>query len=179
MNNRSRARSFDWMSLLTGILFILVAILTFQSPETGLRGLVIYYATTAIISGIFSLFVRNRVRQLTDGRITTVLVFGILEILMGVILLFNLDFGILTLAYMFALWFIIDSVRNLFVLDEIRSISKPYFWFSLILNVLGIIVGLSLFFDPIISVLTLSFLIGFYLMMTGNLYIVHAFMREN
>ena len=100
---------------------------------------------------------------------------AIAEILVGIILLFRLDEGIIALAYVFALWFIMDSVRNLFLLGSTRAVSVPLYWFSMIVNIIGIFVGFSLFFDPIVSLMTISFLVGFYLLTNGIIHIVGAF----
>ncbi|KAF1302904.1 DUF308 domain-containing protein [Enterococcus saccharolyticus] len=168
-------KNFDWMSLLLGILFMLTALVTFRNPGTSLTAIVIYLAITAIINGAASLLIRRKVKQLTGLKFTMFLVLGIIEIIVGIVLMFNLNAGILALAYVFAIWFVIDSIRNLIVLNEISGDRKAYYWFSLIVNVLGIFVGFSLFFDPIVSMLTLSFLVGFYLLLLGIFYFVHAF----
>lgn len=68
--------------------------------------------------------------------------------ILGIVLMFNLYVGVMALAYVFALWFVIDSIRNLVILNEVRLVSTAYYWFSLILNIIGI----SLFFDPIVSI---------------------------
>lgn len=158
-----------------GILFLLVSLVAFQNPETSLVAIVIYFAVTAIINGIYSLFIRTRIKEFTGYRSTGFLVLAIAEILIGLVLLFRLDTGIIALAYVFALWFIMDSVRNLFLLGPTRLVSVPLYWFSMIVNILGIFVGFSLIVDPIVSLLTISFLVGFYFLMNGLIYIVGAF----
>lgn len=158
-----------------GILFLLVSLVAFQNPETSLVAIVIYFAVTAIINGIYSLFIRTRIKEFTGYRFTGFLVLAIAEILIGLVLLFRLDTGIIALAYVFALWFIMDSVRNLFLLGPTRLVSVPLYWFSMIVNILGIFVGFSLIVDPIVSLLTISFLVGFYFLMNGLIYIVGAF----
>ena len=63
-------RSFNWMSLLIGILFVLVSLVTFQNPGTSLVAIVIYFAVTAIVNGIYSLFVRSKIKEFTGYRST-------------------------------------------------------------------------------------------------------------
>lgn len=170
-----KKRKFNWMSFLVGVLFLLVSLITFRHPGTSLVAMVIYFAITAIINGIYSLFIRTRFKELTGYRSTGFLVLAIAEILIGLILLFRLDTGIIALAYVFALWFIMDSIRNLFLLSPTRFVSAPLYWFSMIINILGIFVGFSLFVDPIVSLLTLSFLVGVYLLINGIIYMMGAF----
>ncbi|HAP7645602.1 TPA: hypothetical protein IVV33_002984, partial [Enterococcus faecium] len=49
------------------------------------------------------------------------------------------------------------------------------YWFTIIVNILGILLGIFLLFNPISSALTLSFLVGFYFMLFGITHIVYAF----
>lgn len=168
---------FDWSSLILGVLFLIISLMAFKNPGSSLVAIVIYFAITAIINGITSIFIRNQVKQVTGFKATALLILGILEVVLGIVLMFNLHVGIMALAYVFAMWFVIDSVRNLFMLSEARLISTAYYWFSMIVNIIGIFIGFSLFFDPIVSMLTLSFLVGFYLMLMGIFYVVRAFTK--
>ena len=103
------------------------------------------------------------------------IILGIIDILIGVYLLFNLNIGVAVLPFVFAIWFLFDSIFGLFTLDFAKRVSTGYFWFTLIVDVLGIILGVMLLFNPLSSALTLSFLVGFYFMMFGISNIVYAF----
>ena len=58
-------RTIDWGSLILGILFVLVSLLSFQDPVGNLVAIVVVFAIFAFIKGIFELFVRNRLKELT------------------------------------------------------------------------------------------------------------------
>lgn len=168
-------KNFDWGSFFMGILFVLVALLSFRNPLSSLVAIVAVFAIFAILKGLFELFFRNRMKELTGYRGTMTLVLGVLDIIIGVFLFFNMNAGVAALPFVFAIWFIVDSVFGLFNLDLARHVSSGYYWFSLIINVLGIILGFMMLFDPITSALTLSFLVGFYFMMYGITHIIYAF----
>lgn len=140
-------KRFDWSNLILGIIFV-VSSMAFQPPVSSLKALVIYLAITAIINGLTSIFIRNRVKQFIEFKATALLTLGILEVILGIVLMFNLYVGVMALTYVFGLWFVVDSIRNLVTLNEVRLVSTVYYWFSLILNIIGI----SLFFDPIVSI---------------------------
>ena len=42
-----------------------------------------------------------------------------------------------------------------------------YYCFSLVLNIIGLILGFALLFDPFLSAFTMAFLVGFYLILLG------------
>lgn len=166
---------FGWSNLLLGILFIITSLIAFNDPVGNLASLTVFFGIVAIIKGCFDIFIRNKIQELTGSKATMLVVLGILDIILGIVLLFNISLGVMTLPYIFAIWFIIDSVSGLFSMEFWLTESKAYYWFNLILNVIGVIVGFSLLFDPVVSALTLSFLVGFYLMMFGLINIVAAF----
>ena len=165
----------DWGSLVLGILFVLTALISFQNPAGNLIAIVMVFAIFAIIKGIFEIFVRNRMKELLGYKAYAPIILGIIDILIGVDLLFNLNIGVAVLPFVFAIWFLFDSIFGLFTLDFAKRVSTGYFWFTLIVDVLGIILGVMLLFNPLSSALTLSFLVGFYFMMFGISNIVYAF----
>ncbi len=168
-------RGFDWGSLILGILFVITALFSFNDPVGNLVAIVVVFAVFSILKGVYELFMRRSLKELTGYKATMPIILGIIDILIGVFLLFNMKAGILALPFIFAIWFIIDSIFGLFGLDVARAHSTGYYWFSLIINILGIIVGIMLLFHPLSSALTLSFLVGFYFMMFGISAIVYAF----
>ncbi|MGX7351827.1 acid-resistance membrane protein [Enterococcus canis] len=168
-------KKFDWGSFLLGILFIIVALFAFQDPVGDLAAIVLIFGCFAILKGIFELFLRNRLKTLTGSKTWMLIIVGIIDILIGVFLLFNLQASILALPYVFAIWFIIDSVFGLFTLDYAREVSNGYYWFTIIVNILGILLGIMLLFNPLSSALTLAFLVGMYFMFFGIMNIVYSF----
>lgn len=174
MNEQSK-RGIDWGSLILGILFVLTSLISFQDPAGNLVAIVMVFAVFAIIKGVFEIFVRNRMKELTGFKAYAPVVLGIIDIIIGVYFLFNLNIGVAALPFIFAIWFIVDSVFGLFTLDMAKSIGTGYFWFTVIVDVLGIVLGIVLLFNPLSSALTLSFLVGFYFMLFGITHIVYAF----
>ncbi|MGX7417842.1 HdeD family acid-resistance protein [Carnobacterium gallinarum] len=168
-------RKTDWGSLILGVLFIITALFSFQDPIGNLATIVIIFALMAILKGLFELFFRNKLKELTGIKAYVPIVTAVANIVIGAYLLFNLDIGITILPYVFATWFLIDSILGLFTLDLAKNVSTGHLWFTVIVTILGIILGLMLLFNPISSALTLSFLVGFYFMVFGINQIVYAF----
>ncbi|MBF8807084.1 MAG: DUF308 domain-containing protein [Enterococcus lacertideformus] len=168
-------KNLDWGSLLLGILFVLVSLMSFQDPVGNLVAIVFVFAIFAFLKGVFELFVRNRMKELTGYKGKMPLIIGIIDILVGIFFLFNIGAGVVALPFVFAIWFIADSILGLFTADLAKGISAGHYWFTVIINILGILLGIMLLFNPISSALTLSFLVGFYFMIFGINHIVYAF----
>lgn len=167
----SQTKKFGWGFLILGILFIFCALLAFFSPASNLAAIAYFFAILAIIDGIW---------QISRFSISGWhIVIGIIDILIGVFMLFNISWTMLALPYIFAIWFIADSLFRLTRLGVVRALyGTGYMVFSLILNILGVVVGILLLFEPVTAALTLSFLIGFYLLLAGIEFVFLAFPRE-
>ena len=103
-------RSFDWGSLILGILFIIVSLMSFRDPVGNLVAIVIVFGVLAILKGIFEIFLRNRFKDLTGYKAKMPILVGALDILIGIFLLWNMQASILALPFVFAIWFIVDSI---------------------------------------------------------------------
>ncbi|QQO08984.1 HdeD family acid-resistance protein [Breznakiella homolactica] len=167
MSDSTEKRSFHWGYLILGILLIITAFIAFRNPVSDILAITVVFGIMAVASGIWMIVYSNK----QAGNI----VIGILDIIIGIILLFNIGAGVLAIPYVFAIWFILDSVFRLVNIKYAKLIGKGYFWFSLIVNILCILAGIALLFNPIASILTISFLLGFYFVLAGIGYIVYAF----
>jgi uncharacterized membrane protein HdeD (DUF308 family) len=168
-------RTFNLGYFLLGLFFIFVSLLSFRNPGGNLVALVYVFAFLAIFKGVMELGFRSRLEGFTENKHRFLFLIGIVDILLGVFLLFNVSVGLIALPFIFAIWFIFDSLSELVVVDSYKAISTGYYWFSIILNCLCVIIGISLFFNPVTAAFTLAFLVGFYFMMTGISYIIAAF----
>ena len=64
---------------------------------------------------------------------------------------------------------------NLTHLPWIRmSAGTGYYYFTLVVNIIGLVMGFLMIFDPLLSVFSSSLLIGFYLTLTGVEHVVLA-----
>lgn len=168
-------KGFEWGHLLLGILFVVSALIAFANPASSLVAVVVVFAITAIVKGIIELSFRRPLRLFGGYYSKSLIAMGVLDIIFGIVLLFNLNVGLAVLPYFFAIWFIIDSVEELFLAKSYKAFGNGYYWFMLITNILCVVLGIMLLFNPVTSALSLAFLIGFYFMVTGITYIIAAF----
>lgn len=168
-------RKFNWGYLIVGIMFIIVSLIAFRDPASSLIAIVMVFGVAAIVKGLFELFYRYKLKEFTGNKATSLIVIGVLDIIVGILLLFNLGVSVSMLPYFFAVWFIVDSIGDISLASVYKAVSPAYYWFMVIINILGVILGIMLLFNPLTSALTLAYLVGFYFMMTGIMYIVAAF----
>lgn len=175
MNNRNYNEGFQWGSFLLGILYLFLAFFAFNNPMVSIVSVAYIFALGAIFIGLYEIFIRRKMRQHAGLSSGFVIVIGILDILIGVFFLFNISAAVVTMPFVFAVWLIVDSVGTLFTASSIRNYSTAQYWFTMIIGILGVIIGLLLVFNPLSSFIAIATLLGLYFMLFGILHIVYAF----
>ncbi len=166
---------FDPFSLIIGILIVIVGILALRNPFASFGTIVVLMAIAAIIEGIFKLFeIRNVARslQMSSGWWTFS---GIIDILFGILLFFVPSIGGVVVWISIAIWFIVDSLFELWLSRFLRNNNKTYYWFTVIISILGVVLGVILLFKPAYAISIAIFLLAFYLLLFGINQIIRSF----
>ncbi|WCJ50272.1 DUF308 domain-containing protein [Lactiplantibacillus plantarum] len=164
---------FDWTEFMTGIVFLIAAYFVIKQPQAALLSLVFLFAIAAIISGVTTIGGYTKLRRETGLRANFALVFAIIDILVGLLFLFHAPTGVLVLGYVFAFWFLIDSIAHL------RVFGTGYFVLSLILDIISLALGILLVINPMVAVISFNVLVSFYFAVFGINAILIAFARRN
>ena len=178
-----RKTGFGWSELIVGILLTALGIVTFVRPEGTLTGAVVVYGVIVIVMGIEDIVVYVRLSRFTGFGPMLSLISGILSLMCGVMLIANPNLGKWALTILLPVWFIAHCISGLTHTNLIRLIGNPfYYYFSLILNIMGLILGFLMLFSPVLSFVTLraiSYMIAIYLVLFGVESIIAAFARRN
>jgi len=167
---------FGWMELILGILLIILGIYTFANPFTALTSVVIIYGLVSIITGIADIVFYVKLERRTGFGPSVSLIAGILSILAGLLILLSPGAGKWMFAVFFPIWFIAHCVSRLANLGFMRVVAGiAYYYFSLVVNILGLLLCFMLILNPWISVMSISYIVGFYLILLGVGSIVMAF----
>ena len=165
MNKRS---GFGWLELIIGILLILLGIFTLVSPGHALTGVIIIYGLLAVVTGIADIVFYVKMEQHTGFGPTVSLISGLLSVMAGVMLLVYPGAVKWILALLVPIWFIAHCISRLTHLNVIRiTAGRFYYYFSLIINILGLILGFLMLFEPAVSLLSFGVIIGLYLILLG------------
>ena len=173
-----REGGFGWSELIAGILLILLGVFTFARPESMLSGLVVVYGIIAIVLGIEDIVVYVRLSRFTGFGPMLSLIAGILSVMCGIMLLANPNVG----KWALTIRFIAHCISGLTRVNLVRLIGNSfYYYFSLLLNILGLILGFMMLFSPMLSFLTIraiSYLVAVYLVLFGIESVIAAFARK-
>jgi uncharacterized membrane protein HdeD (DUF308 family) len=171
-------RGFDWGVFIAGVISVVLSIFLFANPGKGLQGLVIVLAVLLIMQGSVWISMYAGFHGIF-GLSWTTLLSGIFDILIGIFFLWDNKVGAYTIAILVAIWFIVDSVIGIVFAWHLRFFETGwYFFFNLLLNILGLVVGVMLLLRPVIAVMSTVYLIAIYLMIFGINEIALAFMHR-
>lgn len=157
-----------WKNFVLGVIFVFVAIVAFRNPTADLLGIVLYFAIAAIVKGILEIMAWKKSQGLN-------VFIGIVDLFIGIFFLFHLAMGIAVSPFVFAIWFISNSIYRLVSIGRVSEVK--YKWLIQLLNIVALILGVLLFFNPVVSAFTLAYLIALNLLIVGVLYLVSVVSR--
>lgn len=171
------------MELAVGALLILLGIFTFLRPGSLLTGIVAIYGVIALITGIDDILTYIRLERYTGFAPLVSLISGILSVMCGCMLLLYPDAGKWILSLLFPLWFMAHCISRLAHTYIIRMAGrKLLYYFALIVNIAGLVLGFLMFFNPVLTFMTMRFMgyvVAVYLILLGIDSIVAAFGRRD
>ncbi|GAX00954.1 HdeD family acid-resistance protein [Secundilactobacillus silagei] len=169
---------FDWHELITGVLSLIAAYVVVGIPRVSLTAMAVIFGLLAILSGLTTLSGVSKLREFVGNWANAALVFAVIDLLIGVFFIVKPSSGIVVLGYLVAFWFLIDAVERLMVVGHLRDFGSGYFIASLILDILSLLIGIMLLINPVIAIMSMTWLIGFYLIVFGINAIMLAFARR-
>lgn len=176
-------RSFGWAELIIGLLLIFLGIFTFARPEGVLTGVIVIYGIIAVILGISDIVLYVKLEKFTGFGPMMSLISGILSVMCGIMLIANPNVGKWTLTILMPVWFIAHCISGLAHLGTIRLMTNNFcYYFSLILNILGLILGIMMIASPALSFLTIhmiSYIAAAYLILFGVESVAAAFAKRH
>ena len=165
------AKSTNWyMLLIKGIIMILLSILVFASPADALLTYVLYIGIGLIVTGIVSIVQGFQAKGLDDQWGWTVLG-GVLDIVLGFILIANPVLTAAILPFVFGFWAVFFGF-SLFI-SAFAGTGGGVLKF--LAGILTVIVGFGIMFNPVLGGLTLAVWVGVILLIVGIYSVIASF----
>lgn len=163
-----------YLPLLVGVLFVIISIVAFTSPQSSLLALSIFFALSFLFGGLSEIIfsVVNR-RQMENWGWS--LAFGIITFLVGLLLSIHPAMSLTVLAFYIGFVILFRSVAAIsFALDIKRYGSKN--WVTLlILGILGGIFSFILIWNPVFAGMSIVVLVALSFLFAGLFSIFLAF----
>ena len=173
-----RRSGFGWLELAIGIILIALGMLTFAKPDLALTSLVFAYGVAAVVMGVADIILYIEVERYTGLGPILSLIAGILSVMSGVMLVVYPRTGVVVLTVLFPIWFIAHCISRLVHLGHIRFVGgNGLYYFTLVVNIIGLILGLMMFMSPLLTLTTIRCFASLYLILLGIDSVVMAFSR--
>lgn len=156
------------IGLISGVLLIAAGICTFVNPSGSLTWLVTFYGVLAIITGAADIIFYIRSSALIGFAPMLSLVLGVLSVMAGTMLIVHPGAISMAVVLLLPLWFITHCIARLVSICQRRyELKRAAFNLGIVMNVLGIVLGILMVVYPYISFVSAGVLVGTYLLLLG------------
>lgn len=178
-----RNSEFGWAELILGIGLIALGVITFVRPGSMVTGITVIYGIAAVLMGIADIVIYIKVERFVGFTPLLSLISGIMSVMCGIMVLAYPRAGQIILSLLIPIWFIAHCTARLSFLTSIRRIDGDfYYYFSLVINVIGILLGVFLLFCPTAAfgaVHVIECIAAVYLILLGTDCVAAAFEKRN
>lgn len=163
-----RRSAFGWLELAVGILLVILGVFVIVRTDTALTGVVMLYGLVAVITGISDIVLYVKTERYTGFAPVISMITGVLSVMAGIMLLVYPSAGKWIIVLLLPIWFIAHCISRLTHLHIIRiAVGNFYYYVTLIVNCIGLVLGCMMILWPKISLFAVGFLIGAYLILSG------------
>lgn len=155
-----------WLITLRGLIFFFIGIYILRFPISGMLGLIVYGSVLLFISGLVIAIFAVTTRKSNSNWIWQLLE-GLLDVVIGIILLSNVGLTAATLPYVFAFFGVLTGI--FWVMESLYLKRKHYrFWgVALTAGLFSILIGILIFYRPVLAALTIVTIIGIMFIVQG------------
>lgn len=157
-----------WSSLIMGTLLLIVAVIIFSYPVKNFYTLTWLIGLFILINGVIQLLFRRAARAFAGSGSGLIVVIGIIDIIFGLLVIFNVGASSTFFIFMFAAWFIVSSVIGLMTISKQSRLKG----LSIIVNALGLLLGIILLFNPMMGMILVSTMIAITFAILGVTYVI-------
>ncbi len=146
-------KGIKWMSLAIGVLLIITGVIFYMNPMETLVSLSYWLVAIFIATGIMRI-VRYFVSDIFKHG--SFLIIGIVEVLLGILMIYTQPVTALTLAVFIGFWQLFTGVSEIATSLDLKNLDFPRWWIGAVSGVLGIILGFMLIKNPGLSRILIS-----------------------
>lgn len=163
-----------WLWLVRGLLAIGFGIVAWVWPDLTLVTLIWLVGAYILIDGVFSIIGFFRHTRLAWGRRVLLLLWGVAQVIAGVVIWFAPDLGVVTMMVVFGVWAMLTGMFLLVgAFTKDTHLMSP--WIQAITGILGVLVGIYLVIEPGRGALATIWAIGVIAIVYGIFLLIAAF----
>ncbi|MDO4197797.1 MAG: DUF308 domain-containing protein [Erysipelotrichaceae bacterium] len=164
----NRKESFNWMEFMAGVICVIVGIYTLSHPKAALSSFAVVYGIMAVINGISDMAFYMQLERSTGFGPMLSMISGIVNIMLGIVLIMFNNITVRMMSIIFPVWFIIHCLGRMLNLNFIKlTEGNKQFYISMAVCIAGIVIGVAMLFHPFGTEKLIGALAGIYLLLVG------------
>ena len=149
IENSKRAVRYWWLLLIVGIALFAVGMLTFVYPAQSYLGMSLVFGWLMLVSGILEVVLSSTNRHFITGR-GWMMAGGIIEIVLGIILIFNIALSAATLPIFLGFWLMMRGFSSIGLGGDMNALEIPGAGWTIFTGVLLLLCSLWILFQPLV-----------------------------
>lgn len=149
IENSTRAVRYWWLLIIVGIALFIVGILVFVYPAQSYLGLAVVFGWLMLLAGILEIVLSSANRHYITGR-GWMLAGGIIQIILGIILIFNVALSAATLPIFLGFWLMFRGFSAIGLGGDMSSMEIRGSGWTIFLGVLLLLCALWILFQPLV-----------------------------
>ena len=144
-----QAVRYWWLLLLTGIALLVIGIVVFAFPAQSYIGMSLMFGWLILLSGIFQVILSTANKHYITGR-GWMLAGGIIEIVLGAILVWNVALSAATLPIFLGFWLMFRGFSAIGLGGDMSSMNVPGSAWTIISGILLLLCSLWVLIQPLV-----------------------------
>ncbi len=149
IENSKQAVHYWWLLLVTGIVLFLLGIAIFLFPEQSYIGMSILFGWVILITGILEVVLSTANRHFVTGR-GWMLAGGVIEIILGIILIFNIALSAATLPIFLGFWLLMRGFSAVGLGGDMNALSIPGSGWTIFSGILLLLCAIWILLQPLV-----------------------------
>ena len=149
IENSKQAVRYWWLLLLTGIALLVIGIVVFAFPAQSYIGMSLMFGWLILLSGIFQVILSTANKHYITGR-GWMLAGGIIEIVLGAILVWNVALSAATLPIFLGFWLMFRGFSAIGLGGDMSSMNVPGSAWTIISGILLLLCSLWVLIQPLV-----------------------------
>lgn len=166
IEDSKQAIRYWWLLLLVGILLLLAGVGTFLFPVRSYLGLSMLFGWVILLAGAMEVVLATSSRHLITGR-GWMLAGGIIEIILGVILVLNIGLSASTLPIFLGFWLLMRAFATIGLGGDMRALQIGGSGWTLVTGILLLLCSLWILIQPAVGTAAVIIWVGISLLFAG------------
>lgn len=149
IENSKRAVRYWWLLLIVGIALFVVGILVFVYPAQSYLGMAVVFGWLMLVTGILEVVLSAANRHFITGR-GWMLAGGIIQIILGIILIFNVALSAATLPIFLGFWLMLRGFSAIGLGGDMNAMEIAGSGWTVFTGILLLLCSLWILFQPLV-----------------------------